>query len=114
MFQTSIQNDSKPLPARFSAGIAESAYLRQGLRPDACGHIGITPLLKFLSALRQLSYGLPADMADDLFDVSKTTAALCLQHFCESVKNCIAAVYLQKPKPLDIVKIEKTFSIAGF
>lgn len=58
--------------------------------------------------------GLSADLADDLFDVSITIKALRLQNFCGSVKSCFDSVYLREPTLLDIVKIEKELSKAGF
>lgn len=57
---------------------AQSEYLRKGLRPDAMGRIGITPLLKVTFALRKLAYGLPSDLGDDIFDILETTASFCL------------------------------------
>lgn len=65
----------------------ESEYLRQGLKADACGRKGISPLVKVITAMRQLGYGIPADLCDDLFEVSETTASKCLVEFCQSVGN---------------------------
>lgn len=48
---------------------------------DAVGKLGITPLLKVICALRQPSYGITSDLADDVFEVSETTASICLQAF---------------------------------
>lgn len=52
-----------------AATVSPSQYLRQGLKPDCTGRMCISPVLKVICALRQLSYGLPADLSDDLFDV---------------------------------------------
>jgi len=97
-----------------TAVVAESAYMRQGLRPDATGKLGITPLLKVICALRQLAYGIPVDLADDLFDVSETTASLCLVEFCKAVVTCFSTQYLRSPTPQDLQRIEKEFSKVGF
>lgn len=53
----------------FTATVASPAHLCQDLRPGACTWIGTSPLLKVICALCQLAYGLPSDLADDLFDV---------------------------------------------
>lgn len=59
---------------------AASEYLRKGLKPDVVGKLDISPLLKVICAM-QLSHAIPADLADDLFDVSPSTASLCLEEF---------------------------------
>ena len=64
--------------------------------------------------MRQLSYGLPSDLADDLFDVSETTSSRCLESFCQSVTSCFGHIYLRSPNQDDLVKIEKRFREAGF
>lgn len=98
----------------FTAVTLDSDYLCQGLKPDVTGRMGISPLIKFVCALRQLAYGLPADLADDLFDVSETTAGLCLEEFCKSVVRCFSAVYLRQPTAADLKRIEKEFAAVGF
>lgn len=97
-----------------ATAIANSEYLRKGLRPNCAGRIGISPLLKVICALRQLSYGIPADLADDLFDVSETTASDCLQAFCNAVISGFSGIYLREPTEEDLVRIEKEFRLAGF
>lgn len=69
-----------------TTSIAHSAYLRKGLKPDCTGRMGITPILKVICTLWQLSYGICADLSDDLFEVSETTAKPLpwqILHFCE-------------------------------
>lgn len=92
----------------------KSDYIRQGLRPDATGRLGISPLLKVICALRQMAYGIPSDLADDLFDVSETTAALCLENFCIAVIEAFAPVYLRQPTIKDLENIEREFAAVGF
>lgn len=94
--------------------LSSSEYLRKGLWPDCTGELGISPLLKVICAMRQLSYGIPADLGDDLFDVSEKTAATCLEKFCTSVIKDLGAVYLRKPTEDDIIRIEREFRLAGF
>lgn len=62
----------------------------------------------------QLSYGIPADLADDLFDVSETTANLCLGHFCGALTESLASVYLRNLTAHDLQRVEQEFAAAGF
>lgn len=94
--------------------VSHSDYLRQGLRPDCSGIMGISPLLKVICALVQLSYGIPAYLSDDLFYISESTAALCLEHFCLGVKAAFCAIYLREPTIADINRIESEFRAVGF
>lgn len=50
--------------------------------------MSMTPLLKAICALRQISYDISSDLADDIFDVSKTTVPESLDHFCLAVQMC--------------------------
>ena len=75
--------------------VANSEYLREGLRADALGKTGISPLLKVICALYQLSYGIPADLSDDLFDVSETTTSLCLTAFSSAIIDGFRSDYLR-------------------
>lgn len=61
--------------------------------PDATGRMGISPLLKVIVALRMLVYAIPADLADDMFDVSAVTASFCLKEICQAVNVCFGSVY---------------------
>ncbi|CDF33411.1 unnamed protein product [Chondrus crispus] len=94
--------------------VAHSEYLRKGLRPDALGRMGISPLLKVICAMYQLSYGIPADLADDLFEVSETTASLCLTEFCSAVVDGFRSEYLRQPTQEDLGRIERRFAAVGF
>lgn len=39
-------------------GALTTEYFTKGLKPDTVGRLGITPLVKVIVALRELSYGL--------------------------------------------------------
>lgn len=97
-----------------TSSILHSEYLSKGMKPDCTGRMGISPLLKVICALRQLSYGIPSDMSDDLFDVSETTASLCLEEFCVAVTASLGPTYLREPNETDIERIENEFRLAGF
>lgn len=98
----------------FTAVVCSSTYFPKGLRADACAKIGITPLLKVICALRQLAYRLPADIADDLFDISETSASLCLIELCTAVNNCFQVEYLRAPTTADLARIEREIKNVGF
>lgn len=87
---------SRRLFNRISAeAVSYSEYLRQGHRPCCCGRLGIIPLFKATCALRRFSYGIPSDFSDSLFDISESTAALCLQSFFTAVNDAFGTVYLR-------------------
>lgn len=98
----------------FERTVHVSEYLRKGLRPNAVGKFGITPLLKVVCGMRMMAYGIPADLSDDLFDVSETTAFLCLFEFCEAVINCFETEYLREPTVEDLKRVERRFAEVGF
>jgi hypothetical protein len=94
--------------------VAASEYFQRGLRPDATGRLGITPLIKVIVDLRQLAYGIPSDLCDDMFDVSETTAAECMYEFCFQVVSCFGNKYLREPMIDDLKQIECHYSEVGF
>lgn len=47
-----------------------------------------------------MAYDLPASGTDDMFDISKTTAAAYLQHFCSEVTHALEAIYFREPTRL--------------
>lgn len=98
----------------FEKVVLHSAYMRKGLKPDALGRMGISPLVKVMCALRQIAYGIPSDLSEELFNVSETTARKCLVEFCTSVLNCFASLYLREPNISDLERIERQFARAGF
>ena len=96
------------------AVVQQSRYFRQCLRPNAAGRMGVSHFLKFICALRQMACDIPADLADDLFDVSATTAADCLLHFYSAVCAPFGPHYLREPTVEDLNRIEKQFARLGF
>lgn len=60
---------------------AVSVGVCKGLRPNAVGPLGISPLVKVVVALRQLACAIPSNLCGDLFDISKSTAARCSKAF---------------------------------
>jgi Plant transposon protein len=98
----------------FENVVRQSEYFRKGLNPNAVGQTGISPLLKVIVAIRTLAYALPSDIADDMFEVSETTASMCLHEFARAVVECFEAEYLREPTEEDLIQIEKQFREAGW
>lgn len=94
--------------------MTHSKYLREGLRPHCARRMGISPLLKEICTLRQLSYGLPTHLADNIFHISEATAALRLHHFCVALIISLGVFYLRNPTLAHITKIEMSSRKAGF
>ncbi|PXF47012.1 hypothetical protein BWQ96_03202 [Gracilariopsis chorda] len=94
--------------------LVESDYFRKGMWPNAVGKLGIFPLVKVICALRQISHDIPSDLAEDMFEVSETTAFLCLDEFCKAVESLFRAKYLRKPTDEDLIRIERRFARVGF
>lgn len=89
-------------------------YLCKGLQSDATERMGISPLLKAICALRKFLYCLPTNISEDIFDLSDTISALCLELFYSAVTVAFGDVYLRNPTPDDIVRIEAEFRAPSF
>ncbi|PXF42407.1 hypothetical protein BWQ96_07848 [Gracilariopsis chorda] len=94
--------------------LVESDYFRKLMQPNAVGKLGISPLVKVICALRQISHDIPSDLAEDMCDVSETTASLCLDEFCKAVESHFRAKYLQDPTDEDLIRTERQFARVGF
>ena len=75
---------------------------------------GISPLIKILTALRRLAYGIPSDLCHDLFDVSETTASKCMKEISRTVVDVFSVEYLREPTLDDLQRIEKKCRMVGF
>jgi hypothetical protein len=54
---------------------------------DVCGRFKISPLVKVLMALKLIAYGCSPSAFQDYFQMSETTARLCLLKFCRIVST---------------------------
>jgi Plant transposon protein len=97
----------------FEGVVRSSPYMRKGLTPDATGKLGISPLMKVIAALKQLAYGIPADLCDDMFGISESTASQCMLDFCKHVIAVFGATYLREPTGDDLKAIERRFRATG-
>ena len=90
----------RPLFLRI-VGALERRYDYFRMREDAVGKPDHTPIQKCTAAIRQLAYGGATDMFDEYLHVGKTTARVCLQYFCEGVREIFGDEYLRKPTSED-------------
>lgn len=95
----------RPVVERLLFGVVQQdSYFRKGW----CSHAaGIFPL-KFIGALRQISYDISSDLAYDLFDVYETNSSESLDHFCSAVQLCFGRNYLRDPTEDDFIRIENS------
>lgn len=90
----------------FEGVVSKSECMRRGLTPNATGGYGISSFLKVIFALSMLSYGLPADLADDLFNMQRSTARISLEEFCITINTCFAEEYLHSPTTESMFRVE--------
>jgi hypothetical protein len=57
-------------------------------RYDATSHAGLTVLQKCTAALRQLAYGMAADMIDGHLKLEKLTILECIEYYCLGIIEC--------------------------
>lgn len=98
----------------FSTVVLNQSYFRLGLKPNCVGKIGLSPLQKVVSAVRQICYGTSADAMDDYIRISESSAMLSLKHFCDTIVNKFERQYLRLPTAADLKRIENQFSSIGF
>jgi hypothetical protein len=65
---------------------------------DIIGRYGIAPVAKVLMALKLVAYGCSSSAFLDYFQMSQTTARLCLLKFCRiaSSDNDLQSVYVRQ------------------
>lgn len=66
----------KVIEACFGGDGENCGFLRRGLRKDAIGGKGISPIIQVFYGHLQLSYVIPTDFCDDAFEICKTTASI--------------------------------------
>ncbi|XP_071688308.1 protein ALP1-like [Rutidosis leptorrhynchoides] len=71
-------------------------------RPDALGRLGFSTIQKITCALRQLSYGMTADIFDEYIKMAEKTGYVTLNNFCKCIIDLYGRKYLWKPNAADI------------
>nr|GEY70810.1 hypothetical protein [Tanacetum cinerariifolium] len=77
-------------------------YFRNNI--DCTGKEGIFSLLKCISAIRQLAYGVNVDFLDEYLQMSERSSRVSLDHFCKSIMKIFGPKYLRKPTVTDVAK----------
>ncbi|GKD32774.1 hypothetical protein Tco_1248283 [Tanacetum coccineum] len=72
---------------------------------DCTGREGISPLIKYTSAIRQLAYGVNDSFLDEYMQISERSSRMALDHFCEAVMEINGPEFLRKPTVTDIEKL---------
>ncbi|XP_073300554.1 uncharacterized protein [Primulina huaijiensis] len=80
----------------------DSYYIQ---RSDGLGRLGLSTNQKTTVAIRLLTYGLPADAADEYIKIGESTVIKCLQHFCRAVVKVFANQYLRSPNANDVARL---------
>lgn len=90
-----------------------SPYFQQ--TPSYAGVLGISPLIKVTSSIRQLAYGVNPDMLDEYVQMGASTVRECLYKFCEVIMELYGPEYLRKPTVTDIDRLyEHHHRVHGF
>lgn len=104
---------SRPLFMRIHNQVLSSnPYFTQ--RNDACGVPGLNSFQKMTAAMRMLSYGIPADLLDDMVRMGEQTILDSLKEFTNSVVNSFGDEYLRSPTIEDMNRILTTNQNRGF
>ena len=84
---------------------------------DCCGKLSIDPIVKFLSAMKLICYGVSFSVFKDYYQMGESTAKLCREKLCRGIIRCPAILYqyLRSPSKSDVrrtVSLHKT--VYGF
>ncbi|GJT92877.1 ALP1-like protein [Tanacetum coccineum] len=74
-------------------------------RDNCTGQCGISSLMKYTSAIRQLAYESVLDSLDEYLQMGATTARKSFQIFCKVIMNLYGEEFLQKSTYTDMEKL---------
>nr|GEV19053.1 hypothetical protein [Tanacetum cinerariifolium] len=74
-------------------------------KEDCTGKVGISPLMKCTSAIRQLAYDTVPDALDEYLQMGNATSRQCLEIFCTSTVHIFGHEFLQKPTLTDVERL---------
>jgi hypothetical protein len=83
-------------------------------RRDVIGCIGLTSLQKCIAGLRQLAYGMTADMIDEYLKLEKSTTLECLEYYCAGIVECYGVEFLGRPTITDTQHLLARAEECGF
>ncbi|GJY59863.1 ALP1-like protein [Tanacetum coccineum] len=110
MFPASLFEERFQMSRTLFTGIVEEvtlhcAFFRE--KEDCTGKLGISPLMKCTSAIRQLAYGTVPDALDEYLQMGHATSRQSLEHFCRSIIQIFGPEYLRKPTITDVERLYK-------
>jgi hypothetical protein len=92
--------------------VAHDDYFRQ--KKDAAGKLGLTPLQKICSALRQLTSGVSSAEHDDKYRMGASTGLEAMKRYCRAIIAIYSADALRHPNVDDINRLLDEGCAAGF
>jgi hypothetical protein len=104
---------ARPLFLKIAEAVEQhDEYFQQ--RPDACGKMGLRPIVKITAALRMLAYGGAADCNDEYLQLSETTSLQSMDRFCDAIVAIYSAEYLRHPTVADLTRLLTVGAKRGF
>ena len=91
---------------------AHNNYFKQ--KANACGRMGLHPLVKVTAAICMLVYGGAADFNDEYLQLSETTLFDCMEFFCNAVVSIYSTEYLRYPTASDLERLLTIGAKQGF
>ncbi|GJV36400.1 hypothetical protein Tco_1408877 [Tanacetum coccineum] len=85
------------------------AFFRE--KEDCTGKLGISPLMKCTSAIRQLAYGTVPDALDEYLQMGHATSRQSLKHFCRSIVHIFGPEFLRKPTITNVERANNDINV---
>ncbi|GKC42633.1 ALP1-like protein [Tanacetum coccineum] len=108
MFPEAVFEDRFRMSRSLFTGIVEELTLQCEFfreKEDCTGKLGISPLIKCTSAIRQLAYGTVPDALDEYLQMGNATSRQCLENFCTSIVHIFGPEFLRKPTLTDVERL---------
>jgi hypothetical protein len=83
-------------------------------RRSASGELGHNTYQKVTAALRQMAYGIPADLVDDHLAMSESQSIKCVTRFAFGMVRAFGQKYLRAPNAEDTARILEQNAARGF
>ena len=83
-------------------------------RRNAAGELGHITFQKVTTALRLLTYGIPADLVDDHLAMGESQAIMCVKRFTVRIVQVFGPEYLRSPNAEDAARLLEMNKAHGF
>ncbi|GJW54929.1 ALP1-like protein [Tanacetum coccineum] len=107
-FSEAVFEDRFQMSRSLFTGIVEEVTLQCAFfreKEDCTGKLGISPLIKCTSAIRQLAYGTVPDALDEYLQMGNATSRQCLEYFCTCIILIFGPEFLRKPTLIDVERL---------